>query len=244
MNQIYGRDFAFIYNQRFAPWISRVWPFILEAARKKKPGASTWLDLCCGTGALLEYVYRRGFSAVGLDRSRSQLAHARKNAPSARLVRGDVRKLSFPGKFDIITCLYDSLNYLTSSRDLEGVFRRVHRHLDAGGLFAFDMNTLQGLREGWQRITAMRDRKFTLILETSFDEKTALGRCRVTGFIRDGRLYRKFEEVHTERGYRAREIEDLLRRAGFSFRKFHGDTITKAWKGPQRLLYLCGIKRR
>ncbi len=239
MDRIYGRYFAAIYDEKFANWMARVWPFILKAARKENPGALTWLDLCCGTGTLMKFVLEHGFLVAGVDRSRYQLQFARKNAPAARIQCGDIRKFSFPWIFDVVTCIYDSLNYLTSMRDLESVFHRVRRHLNRNGLFAFDMNTFEGLRDRWCQTTTMRGRTITLLLETSFNARRALGKCRVTGFVKEGRRYRKFEEIHVERGYRASEIERLLGRTGFTFHKFDGETLLKPKRRSGRLLYLC-----
>jgi len=88
----YGKDFSAIYNDRWAFWGSKMWPYLSRRVLKHHRGATTWLDLCCGTGSLLEYVCAAGFAAAGVDRSAAQLRHARKNAPGARLIRTDVRE--------------------------------------------------------------------------------------------------------------------------------------------------------
>ncbi len=236
---IYGKYFAAAYDEKWGSWGPKMWPFLRNAVRRLHPGASTWLDLCCGAGSLLKIVCRQGFSAVGLDGSRHQLRHARRNVPGARLLCCDVRELSLPQRFDVITCMYDSLNYLRSKRELGRVFRRVHGHLSPNGLFAFDMNTFEGLQDRWRRTSTLRGSRSTIIIDTSFSERSSLGRCRITGFLKEGRHYRKFEEVHLERGYRAREIEELLSGAGFSFQKCDGDDFSRPRKRSGRLLYVC-----
>jgi hypothetical protein len=45
--------------------------------------------------------------------------------------------------------------------------------------------------------------------------------------------------LHNERGYRADEIEGSLAEAGLSFKKYDGDTLGRARKMSERLLYLC-----
>ena len=236
---IYGKDFAAAYNDQWAFWGPKMWPFLAKVAAARNPDARTWLDLCCGTGSLLKHVCDDGFSAVGLDVSPHQLKYARKNAPGAIFVRADVRDLSLDRKFDIITCLFDSLNYLTRKKDLERVFRAVRRHLNAGGLFAFDVNTFEGLQDQWCETSVRREPGRTIVIETSFDEKRALGCCVISGFIKEGRLYRRFEEEHIERGYRAGEIEELLARAGLAFEKYDGNVLSEPQPRSGRLLYLC-----
>ena len=107
------------------------------------------------------------------------------------------------------------------------------------GLFAFDMNTYEGLEDLWCTTTTTHDKNSTIIIETSFNKKRALGRCLVTGFLKDGKLYRRFQEEHIERGYKAHEIENLLNKAGFTFRKYDGSTFSTPKKRSARLLYLC-----
>ena len=53
---VYGKDFAAIYNDKWAMWGPRMWPFLAEKVEKRVPDAKTWLDLCCGAGSLLKLV--------------------------------------------------------------------------------------------------------------------------------------------------------------------------------------------
>ncbi len=241
--EIYGKDFAAIYNRNWAFWGPKMWPFLFKQIKKILPSARNWLDLCCGTGSLLKFICSHKFKATGVDISKHQLYYTKQNAPRARLVRQDIRKLSLPSKFDVITCMFDSLNYLTDRQDLLKVIKKVQRHMTDKALFIFDMNTFQGLHDQWCRTSATHKRGYTLIVETSFDRKRALGLCQITGFIKKGKLYRKFQEKHFERGYKPKEIENLLRKTGFSYRKYDGNKLGRANKRSGRLLYLCSIKK-
>lgn len=145
MRSVYGKHFAAVYNDKWAWFGPKMWPFLSRVVAKRHPKARTWLDLCCGTGSLLPFVLDAGFSAVGLDISLHQLRHARNNAPGARLIKADVRDFSLSEKFDVVTCIFDSLNYLTTKRDLARALRCARRHLGDRGLLLFDMNTFEGL---------------------------------------------------------------------------------------------------
>ena len=239
MTEVYGKDFAQVYNDTWPNFGLRMWPLLAGEVARRCPAARTWLDLCCGTGSLLQILGEQGYAATGVDRSPHQLAHARRNAPGATLVEADVREFSLPGDFDVVTSLFDSLNYLTIKRDLERVFRRARRHLAEGGLFIFDMNTFAGLQDHWCRASVVRKPDRVTCTETSFDAKTALGHWRLTGFVPEGALYRRFEEHHVQRGYTPEEIEDLLTRAGFGFRKYDGDSHGRPRRRSGRLVYVC-----
>ncbi len=236
---VYGRDFAAIYDRKWAFWGPRMWAFLAPIVRKQLPDARTWLDLCCGTGSLLRLATRHGYAVTGVDRSRHQIQHARKNVPGAQFVLQDVRRLSIGGKFDVITCMFDSFNYLTKKQDLLRAFGGANRHLAPHGMFAFDMNTFEGLDDRWNNISTTHERDLTLIVETSFEPKRARGRCLITGYIRNKSGYRRFQEEHIERGYRAKEIEQLLSRVGFEFKKYDGNSLGPPRKRSGRLLYVC-----
>lgn len=236
---VYGKEFARVYDEKWTVWGAKMWPFLFKVVKEKHPDAATWLDLCCGTGALLEYVTKRGFDGVGVDVSPHQIKIAKYRAPKAHFYVDDVRDLNLSKKIDIITCTYDSLNYLIKKRDLERVFRRAGLHLEKRGIFIFDMNTFEGLQEKWRDTYIMRESSKTIIIEASFQKKRAIGKCLITGFIKDGRLYRKFEEIHIERGYSRKDIEQSLAKTGFLFKIYDGDTFKKPTAQSGRLVYVC-----
>jgi SAM-dependent methyltransferase len=239
---VYGKEFAKVYDEEWTTWGAHMLPFVLRLAKEHCPNAATWLDLCCGTGALLSYVTKRGFAGVGVDISPHQIKIAKYRAPKAHFYVDDVRDLNLSKKFDVITCTYDSLNYITKKRDLEKAFRKAGLHLDDGGIFIFDMNTFEGLQEKWRDTYIMREPSKTVIIEASFNQKRSIGKCLITGFIKEGRLYRKFEEMHIERGYSRKEIEQSLTKRGFSFKAFDGDTFKKPTAQSGRLVYACQRK--
>lgn len=241
---IYGKDFAAVYNDKWAFWGPKMWPFLSGVVAREVPRAQTWLDLCCGAGSLLRLVSENGFATTGVETSRHQVAHARRNAPSARVIVQDIRKLSLAREFDVVTCMFDSLNYLTTKQDLMTAFRKAKGCLAAGTIFALDMNTFEGLQDQWCRTQTKHEHDVTLIIETSFNTSSAIGRCVITGFVRDGQLFRRFQEEHVERGYRAREIEDLLSKVGLAFRKYDGYSLGRPRKRSGRLLYPCRRKAR
>lgn len=91
------------------------------------------LDLCCGTGAVLEAL---GYDdAVGLDRSRGMMEIARKRVPSARYVRADALNPPFEGAFDLVTC-FSALGHILPA-DAPRFVSAVRACLRPGGHFVF-----------------------------------------------------------------------------------------------------------
>ena len=184
MSVIYGEGFSYVYNQKWGVFTEKTWPFIWKTVIELYPAAKSWLDLCCGTGHLLRHVCDQGIEALGVDFSPYQLNHARMKAPHARFLLQDIRELSLSGCFDVVSCMYDSLNYLIKKKDFEKTIRRVFRYLNPNGLFIFDVNTCIGLRRRWSQTFTIQDSKMTITVESSYDVKQRLGRCLIKGFFK------------------------------------------------------------
>ena len=129
---------------------------IRDVIKTYRPGARSLLELGCGTGAVLaglvadEPVTGRGLSVSGVDLSEEMLAVAARSVPAARLVRADVTTFSLGTRFDVVICVFDTLNHLPSLQAWRAMFERVHEHLADDGLFFFDVNTTGRLRRLWQ----------------------------------------------------------------------------------------------
>jgi demethylmenaquinone methyltransferase / 2-methoxy-6-polyprenyl-1,4-benzoquinol methylase len=93
------------------------------------PGA-TVLDLACGTGDLCRELAKRGYRAVGVDRSAGMLASQRTEAP---LIRGDALVLPFRShSVDGIVCGFALRNFSS----LRPFLRECARVLRPGGRIA------------------------------------------------------------------------------------------------------------
>ena len=109
------------------------------------------LDLACGTGSLTCRLAERGYEMIGVDQSEEMLAVA---AEKGRAVQGEkpiflhqsMQELDLYGTIDACVCCLDSVNYVTRPADLRRAFQRVHLFLMPGGVFLFDVNTPEKLR--------------------------------------------------------------------------------------------------
>ena len=100
----------------------------------------TLADVGCGTGRFLAELCPLPVGLIGVDRSRSILALARRRLAGCPvlLLRQDIRALSLPRRVDVITCRNQTINYLTVWTDLARAFRAIARSLRRGGTFLFD----------------------------------------------------------------------------------------------------------
>jgi SAM-dependent methyltransferase len=119
--------------------------FTRSLIARYQPNAKTVLEIACGTGSILGFLADT-YEVTGLDRSRNMLALARKKLPHIRFYRQSMTNFRIANQFDAIVCVFDSINHLLDFGEWKRVFRRVALHLNHGGLFVFDVNTLGKLR--------------------------------------------------------------------------------------------------
>ncbi len=107
---------------------------------KHHPEAKRVLELACGTGSILKQL-QPDYELVGVDRSGEMLEIAAQKVPQVRLVQADMTMLSLGETFDVVLCVYDSINHLLRFDEWEAVFDRSREHLGKRGIFIFDINT-------------------------------------------------------------------------------------------------------
>ncbi len=118
-----GKDYA-----KEAAYLLRT----LASYRLKR--SSRLLDVACGTGMHLKWLKRRFPAAEGIDLSPDFIRVARLNDPDLKFHVGDMRTFSIAAKYDLITCLFSSIGYMTSLVDLRRAIRNMASHLTPGGL--------------------------------------------------------------------------------------------------------------
>jgi len=205
------------------------------------------VDVACGTGIAAAEFAQTGYRVTGVDRSPHMLAQARKRIDElglqgVTLVEADMRDLVLDEPADLVTCMYDSLNYLVREDDLAAAFRCAAAALHDGGLYVFDMNTIFGLAELWgtcDQIQCDTDDWF-IVSRTRWDHERSTNTLVFHGFIRRGRLpvvgaaslaveppvvsvapltvepWERFRETHVQRGYPVAKIRGLLEQVGLA----------------------------
>ena len=117
---------------------------VIALIRAAKPGAKNVLELGCGTGSILKCL-QESYEVSGLDISRKMLSLAHRKVPRSKLFRQDMVDFRIDGQFDVIFCVFDSINHVRRFSDWKKVFAAVRRHLLPGGCFIFDINTQRKL---------------------------------------------------------------------------------------------------
>lgn len=117
---------------------------VMGVIRTSKPDAKSVLELGCGTGSILKCL-QDVYEVSGLDISGKMLSVARKKVPRLKLFRQDMVDFRINARFDVIICVFDSINHVRRFSDWKKVFAAARRHLSPGGCFIFDINTQRKL---------------------------------------------------------------------------------------------------
>jgi SAM-dependent methyltransferase len=240
------RDFAYYYDRLMDDVDYSQWAdYVIGLFARHNCDPRLIADLGCGTGSFCLEMDKRGYEMIGIDASAEMLSCAKQKAVSAGadilFLNQDMTTFELYGTVDAITCLMDSVNYITYKNDLGRLFRLVRNYLNPDGLFVFDINTsykFENILAGNTFCTT--DEDVSYIWQNTYDRKSRLCRFDLTFFVKEGLYYRRFDEVHHERSYEIDELEQMLKKAGISvmgvYRAF---SLKKPGPKCDRVFFVC-----
>lgn len=228
--------------------------YLLEilALRRIKPIRIA--DLACGTGAAAVALARRKFRVTGVDGSQAMLARAQARAERWKVdvnwLQADLADLperwpGFPdGGFDLVTCLYDSLNHLTVPVDFRRALMGVRRILAPGGLFFFDVNTPHAYASVWGNAEDSHlAADYARFWRSRYDAPSGLATLNATYFVSeaaDPTTWRRLDITHTARGYDDATVRAMLAEAGFELLEaYEAQGFTPVGPETYRAAYLA-----
>jgi SAM-dependent methyltransferase len=210
----------------------------LSAARLSGcPTGGELLDVPCGFGRHSVPLARAGYRVVGVDRSESLVAEARRRAGGARwpkLSRADYRELPFPdASFDAAINLFTSLGYLGDEEDTRAL-AEIGRVLRPGARLVIevmhrDLLVREYRDQDWRLVGEGR----LLLEQRTFDPSS--GVAQVTQTLIEGNGARD-SRSYSIRVYTATELVAMLAAAGFADAKCYGDLEGAAFTTATRLV--------
>lgn len=192
------------------------------------------LELACGTGNVTRRLKSLGYEMIGLDNSVEMLEIAREKeeisyqgqevegqGSHTLYINQDMREFDLYGTVAAVVSICDSMNYLTSSKDLLKVFRLVNNYLDPGGIFVFDLNTKYKYNDILSDNVFAEDREdCSFIWSNYYDAKDQLNEYDLSIYVRideEEEIFERFRETHYQKAYEIQEVIDLIEEAGMEF---------------------------
>jgi len=104
-----------------------------ELIQERLPGASTLLDVACGTGSHLVHL-AHWYDVEGVDLDPEMLALARDKLPDVALHAGDMTRFDLGRRFDAVTCLFSSIGYAGTLEAVHATVAAMAAHVNPGGV--------------------------------------------------------------------------------------------------------------
>ncbi len=206
------------------------------------------VDLGCGTGKFTEILADRGYDVMGIDLSEEMLGIALERRDSLRhrtlYLCQDMREFELYGTAGTFVSVGDSVNYLLTDEDMIKLFKRVNTFLFPGGIFVFDFKTLHLYRDVIGDNTIAEDREdCSFIWENWYDDESRINEYDLSLFIRetgvkeDDNLFRKYQEIHRQRGYTLEEMKRFAEEAGLTWiAEMDSDSMGPVSEESERIL--------
>ena len=200
------------------------WLAVTTALAELLPPHFLHADAGCGTGLLLQHLRKIGWRSVGVDLSHAMLKTARKKYPDLPVAQADLRALPLRN-LHYVTCLFDTVNFLTELAELQEALRQFYGTLQPGGLLYFDVVTERMVTEHFHNQTWTEDNgHFRTTWTSTFDRETGITETHVR--VNTG------SEAHiNERVYPTQVILRAIQNAGFTLLDCV-DAFT--WRSPSR----------
>jgi SAM-dependent methyltransferase len=227
MTQSYT-EFAAVYDELMTDIPYAAYVDLLDEAVGGIAGKKV-LDIGCGTGLLSVKIAKQGAQVTGIDLSSDMLAVAEKRARALSLpvqfIEQPMQQLAGFTGFDLAVIAIDSLNYLADKEDVRSTFQHIYTSLAVGGALVFDVHSTYKtdviFMEG---PFTFDDGRIAYIWETEEGEQPHSVDSELAFFIReDNGLYRRFDEVQSQRTFEIHDYVEMLMEAGFSVERVFAD---------------------
>lgn len=218
------KEFAHIYDELinsdidYKTWASKILCICSEYGIDR----SSYLDLACGTGNLTIEIADKFKGIWAVDLSSDMLCEAEKKIRDAgikaKFVCQDICKLNLNNTFNLITCCLDSSNYILEEENFKKYLLGVYDLLKEDGLFIFDINSYYKLTNVLGNNIYNYDSEDLVYIWENYLENDIV-EMNLTFFVKEGQVYRRFDEEHSERAYKEEYIESVIKEIGFEIIK-------------------------
>jgi SAM-dependent methyltransferase len=228
----FGEEYLSVYPHRDGKEAETVIALLRE--RLAGRDVDRVLDLACGAGRHSRALAKHWWT-TGLDLSQTLLFVARREAPEASYVRGDMRVLPFrAGSFSLVVNLFTSFGYFSEDADHRRVLAEVAEVTRKGGSFVLDYlnaeQVMKDLKPCDERVIngVAVEQKRALTADRKYVEKTITLKGKGASFVERVRLFTR------------PDLERLVGEAGFDVSEIDGDYRGAQWTpASSRTMLFC-----
>ncbi|MCB5267099.1 MAG: class I SAM-dependent methyltransferase [Candidatus Cloacimonetes bacterium] len=205
------------------------------------------LEIACGTGRNLSYFCNSKY-IYGLDLSPVMLQSALKNVPQAQFSLQNMSDFKLDHSFNLILCMFDSMNHLLEYSQWLSTFKAVSDHLLQDGYFIFDVNTPYALNLPINKRTMFRQSEKDYLVMQYYNSGIDQATWEMNFFISEADSnYKHYFESITEVSFDVHQVRDDLQ-SYFSQVDLVNDKLGSTSMDDPRVFYICrksgGQRRR
>jgi SAM-dependent methyltransferase len=214
------------------------------------------LELGVGTARVAIALAKAGITVVGIDDSVYMLKVAKsKLAKESELIRsrvilerGDMRNFNLKRSFPFIYIPASTFDHNISVQDQNSALASIHKHLETGGIFAFDLEqtTADKPQKSWW-IDRKGIENGKMVVRSVFTRRDQeRGRCSLDIFYdvyKDGRMLERYHEYGEVAVISKEKITVLLEHADFKIDAVYGDFDKSNYKSDSPRIVLVTRKR-
>ncbi|RUM75723.1 MAG: class I SAM-dependent methyltransferase [Sulfurovum sp.] len=166
----------------------------------------TLLDVGCGSGGFLAQVSHDypHVEALGIDLSPVMVEMTQAKGLNAQCI--DLCKIE--GQFDVITAIFDMVNYL-DKKALKRFLGCIEKHLNVGGYFIFDINTLYAFKVVASGNFIKDTEERFLTIDSDYEEKLGEYFMDFTLFEKKGDCFIKTQDSITQYYHTVTELTKM-----------------------------------
>lgn len=201
--------------------------FIDEIIMHHHPEARDLLELACGTGTMALSLEELGFFNITATDGAPDMVKAAQKKGNIVSSEVDFQVVDFldirlDKTFDVVFMVFDSVNYLHNSTEIQQLFRQVSKVLKSNGIFIFDFTTPRNSRQAIKVLNnnSKRVNAFTRFhRESTYNakERVHTNRFHIERRDADGNGKREMiEEIHQQKIYTIDEMTEITEKSDFT----------------------------
>lgn len=180
------------------------------------------LEIACGTANIASILTVQGYQVDACDRSPQMLEAAFKKPVKPLLFRRSMTEPLPKEDYDLVICLFDSINYLQTRTEIKQLFESVYQALAPGGLFIFDISTLFNSLENFADTFNLSSGDHGFLLhQAEYDEFNRKQKSYLLSFVKHPAGYSLDRERHVQKVYRSYELVELIESSRFTLKALY-----------------------